>query len=141
MKTYRHELRTGVAADRLWAAFNDLEHWNLWDKGLEETHWVDRDRRIFSLKPRGGKAVTIRVAAWEEGRLWTDRTTFPLAVLEGEHRFLPLAEGGTDVITIMRIRGPLAALWNKLVVRGIAAGMKEQTEALIERARSVTVGL
>jgi hypothetical protein len=139
MKTYTCTVQTDVPAERLWAVFSDLEHWNLWDKGLEGTRWVDRDRRIFQLTPQGGKPVTIRVSQYEEGRLWTDRTAFPLAVLEGEHRFIPLPNGGTEARTTMRLKGPLAFLWDRLVVRGIAAGMDEQTEALINKARSATV--
>jgi hypothetical protein len=37
----------------------------------------------------------------------------------------------------MRVKGPLAYLWDRLVVRGIAEGMKEQTDALVSRARSL----
>ena len=137
MKTYSHSIRTDVSAERLWAIFSDLESWKLWDLGLEETRWIDRTRKIFSLKPKGGRPVKIRVSAYAEGRLWTDLTVFPLAVLEGEHRFHPVPGGGAEVSTTMRVKCPLAILWDRLVVRGIAAGMKEQTEALISRARSL----
>jgi hypothetical protein len=54
-----------------------------------------------------------------------------------EHRFHPAPGGGTEVRTTMRVKGPLAFLWDRLVVRGIAEGMKEQTDALVSRARSL----
>jgi hypothetical protein len=140
MKSYECVVRTDVPSRSLWSVFSDLENWKLWDAGVEDTRWVDREGKVFTLTPRGSRPVTIRVSAYEEGRLWTDRTAFPLAVLEGEHTFRSLPGGGTEIRTTMRVRGPLAFLWDRLVVRGIASGAKEQTEALISRARSATVG-
>jgi uncharacterized membrane protein len=139
MKTYSHSIRTDLSTQRLWAVFSDLENWPTWDTELERTQWVDRERKIFSLKPKGGGAVKIRVSAFEEGKLWTDRASFPLAVLEGEHQFVALPDGGTELRTSMTIKGPLAFLWDRLVVKGIAAGVPAQTKALIQHARSATI--
>jgi len=140
MKRYTHSTKTELDPHDLWKVFSDLEHWNTWDSGLDSTRWIDKTARIFELKPKGGGAVKIHVSAYEEGRLWTDQTKFPLAVLEGEHLFLPLPEGGTEVRTTMTVKGPLAWLWNKIVVQGIAAGQEEQTSALIDRAKSLKIG-
>lgn len=137
MKTYTHSQTTDVTASKLWAVFSDLENWNQWDQGVEETRWVVPGQK-FLLTPKGAGPVKITVSAFEEGRLWTDQTSFPLAVMEGEHLFIPV-EGGTEVRTTMTVKGPLAWLWDKIVVSGIAAGQAEQTQALIDKARSATM--
>lgn len=67
------------------------------------------------------------MAVHEAPRVWTDRTGFPGARLENEHRFESSPEGGTVVSTRIRLQGPLAGLWDRLVVRAMAEGQAGQT--------------
>ena len=39
-----------------------------------------------------------------------------------------------EIRATMRIEGPLALLWRKLVAEGVAKGMPAQTEQLVEKA-------
>ena len=136
MKTYQFKTTTEVAPEALWKVLADLENWPQWDTELESTQWLNRERRTFRLKPKGAGAVTITVAVHEEGSVWTDRAHFPLAVLDNEHRLAKLPSGGTELSTTITLRGPLAGLWDKVVVKAMADGQAAPTLAMIEYART-----
>jgi hypothetical protein len=53
----------------------------------------------------------------------------------GCHEFIAHADE-LEIRTTMSIEGFLSFLWKKIVAENVANGMAEQTEALIEKARS-----
>jgi hypothetical protein len=54
----------------------------------------------------------------------------------GQQEFVDAGDG-VEIKTTMRLRGPLGFLRRKLVVEGIVAGLADQTESLIRRARDL----
>jgi hypothetical protein len=58
-------------------------------------------------------------------------TRFPGAKMYGDHEFIVHGDA-LEIRTTMSIEGPLSFLWRKLVAEGVASGMFEQTERLID---------
>jgi hypothetical protein len=135
-KTYSKRIR-GVRAEKLWTVWTDVNQWHTWQPDIEYAK-LDGEFKvgnIFKLKPKGGPEVSIEIVKVKTGRLFTDLTRFPGARMFGCHEFI--AHGDElEIRTTMSIEGFLSFLWKKIVAENIANGLAEQTEALIEKARS-----
>lgn len=135
-KTYSKRIR-GVRAEKVWAVWTDVNQWHTWQPDIEYAK-LDGEFKvgnIFKLKPKGGPGVSIEIVKVKTGQLFTDLTRFPGARMFGCHEFI--AHGDElEIRTTMRIEGFLSFLWKKIVAENIVNGLAEQTEALIEKARS-----
>jgi hypothetical protein len=139
-KSYSTKVRD-VTAEQLWRVFVDVNRWHIWDGDLDYAR-LEGEFAVgnsFLLKPKGGPKVKIQLVEVVPNRTFTDRTKFPLAEMFGQHDFVE-ADDGVEIKTTIRLRGPLAFVWRKLVAEGIVAGLADQTESLIRRARDVREG-
>src|SRR5713101_7882848 len=66
MRRYVHEAVVDTPPDKLWRAIVDVRRWPEWDAGLEaiELRGELAPGRRYTLKPRGGPAVTMSVEVW-----------------------------------------------------------------------------
>ena len=130
-RTYR-----GLDREAVWALWADVDRWHEWDEDIEWARLEGpfREGAKFTLKPKGGPRVGIALTRIEPLRGYTDETRFPLATMHGIHDMEETAEGLKLTITI-RIRGPLAWLWRKIVAEGVAAEAPAQMDALAAYAR------
>jgi hypothetical protein len=125
-----------LSVERIWDVWTDIDQWHLWQSDIEyaKLKGAFAAGTTFTLEPKRGPAVEIEIINVEPGRQFTDLTRFPGARMYGSHEFI--RQGAElEIRTTMSIEGPLAWVWRKLVAEGIANGMSEQTEALIERAK------
>ncbi len=135
-KTYSKRVR-GVQSEKVWNLWTDVNQWHTWQSDIEyaKLNGEFNVGNTFGLKPKGGPAVSIEIVAVESGRQFTDLTRFPGARMFGCHEFI--AHGDElEIRTTVSIEGFLSFLWKKIVAENVAHGMAEQTEALIEKARS-----
>jgi hypothetical protein len=124
-----------VDAARVWQVWTDVNQWHTWQPDIERAR-LDGAFAVgntFSLKPKGGPQVNIEIVAAEPGRKFTDLTRFPGARMYGDHEFVRHGDE-LEIRTTMRIEGPLAFVWRKLVAEDIVRGMPAQTEQLIARS-------
>ncbi|MHB8140734.1 MAG: SRPBCC family protein [Vulcanimicrobiaceae bacterium] len=136
-KTYSKRI-SGVQVEEVWKLWTDVNRWHTWQPGIEYAK-LDGEFKVgntFQLKPKGGSRVSIQIVKVESGRQFTDLTRFPGARMFGCHEFIPHGDE-LEIRTTMNIEGFLSFLWRKIVAENVADGMAEQTEALIEKARSV----
>lgn len=126
-----------VTARAIWAAWADVERWPEWDRELEWTRLEGAFAQgsTFTLKPKGGPSVRIRITACEPERLFTDVARFPLARMTDHHE-LEAVPGGLAIRSRIDVQGPLAWLWTRLVARDVAAGVPAQMDALVAYARA-----
>jgi len=126
----------GLEAAQIWKVWADVNQWHAWQNDIEyaKLDGAFAAGNRFTLKPKGGPRVGIQILKAETNRSFTDLTRFPLAKMYGEHEFVEAREG-LQIRTSISIEGPLSLLWRKLVAEGIANGMGQQTERLVERAR------
>ncbi|MEP6763665.1 MAG: SRPBCC family protein [Gemmatimonadaceae bacterium] len=127
-RTIRNIDKTSV-----WAAWADVNHWNDWDKDLDYATLDGEfnEGETFMLKPRGGPRVKINILRVAPMLGYTDLTHFPLAKMYGIHDMEDTADGLRLTITI-RIEGPLAWLWRKIVAQKVADESPAQMQALGE---------
>ena len=131
-KTYRHETIINLPREAVFAVLTDIANWPKWDLDLVATELdgaVLRAGSRFSITPKGTKAVAMTVEAIESPALFIDRATLPLGCIRGVHR-LEAVPGGTRLIHEVSTSGALAWLWDRIITRGIGAGLAEQAARL-----------
>ena len=136
-RTYSKRVR-GMTADKLWMVWTDVNQWHTWQPAISHAK-LDGEFEVgntFRLKPSAGPQVSIEIIEVELERKFTDLTRFPGARMYGCHEFISHGEE-LEIRTTMSIEGFLSFLWKRLVAENVANGMAEQTEALIEKARSL----
>lgn len=135
-KTYS-KVVDGVSTDQVWKVWSDVNQWHTWQDDIEYAK-LDGEFKagnVFRFKPKGGPNINIELTEVKPKAVFVDLTQFFLAKMYDSHE---LIERGNqlEIKTTLRLEGPLAFLWKKLVVDDIAKGMPEQTERLIEKARA-----
>jgi hypothetical protein len=126
-----------VKKETIWQLWTDVNNWPTWQEDLDycklEGPFVVGNH--FMLKPKGVKAFKIELTEIEEGRKFTDCTTFFGAKMYGTLELEETKEG-LCLTNIHTVTGPLRWLWIKLVAQNVAHSASQQMEALVERARS-----
>jgi len=125
-----------VGAARLWKAWTDVDQWKTWQDDIELARLEGpfQDGSTIHFKPKGGPTLRLALQDVRPGLAFTDVTRFPLARMYDVHELVERG-GAVEVRTTLRLEGPLAFLWRRLVAGGIAKGLPDQTDRLIERAR------
>jgi uncharacterized protein YndB with AHSA1/START domain len=136
-KTHSKKVQ-GLKAEQVWKVWTDLNQWHTWQSDIEYAKLEGEFKvgNTFLLKPKGGPKVNIEIIKVEPNRQFTDLTRFPGAKMYGSHEFV-IHGDELEIKTTMSIEGPLSFVWRKIVAEDVANGMMEQTENLIEKAKSV----
>ena len=103
---------SGNLAD-IWAVATDVDRWPDWDPhelaarldGAFEpggTGWS---------KPRGGPATTWEITEVQAPHRWSSRCALPGGALTGDHRYTEVAPGRVRCVKVVRVTGPLTALF------------------------------
>ncbi len=126
----------GLKKEVIWQLWTDVNHWPQWHGDLdyckmEESFAVGNH---FMLKPKGASAVKIEITELEEGRRFTDCTTFFGAKMYDTHEVEETKEGLMLTNTLV-VTGPLKFLWIKLVAQHVADSVPQEIDALIELAK------
>lgn len=126
----------GVQKEDIWAAWSDIPNWNQWDVDLEYTKLTEpfSQGARFILKPKGGPKVDIEITRMEPLVGFTDVAKFPLAKMYDIHDLEDTPQG-LKIKSTIRVEGPLAWLWKKLVAQDVAAGVPKQMESLVQYAK------
>lgn len=126
----------GVKKDDIWRIWIDVNNWPKWHGDLEYCK-MDGPFAVgnhFMLKPKGAPAVKIELMEIEEGRKFTDCTTFFGAKMYDTHEIEETKEGLRLTNTLV-VTGPLKFLWIKLVAQNVAAFVPQEMEVLVALAR------
>lgn len=128
----------GIVKGQIWRVWEDVNQWHLWDTDIEFARMdgAFQTGNVFRLKPKGGPQVKIRLVRVEKDRAFTDVTRFPLAKMYGIHEMNDTREG-LEIRHTVRVEGPLGFLWKKIVAEKVAAGLEEQAQKMIERAKAL----
>ena len=100
----------------VFALWSDPTTWSVWDPEVRAVEFEPpcvvgaRGR----LRPANGPALTFTVTALQKDELFTDTARLPGARLEFEHLVTTSAEGTRIAVTV-RLRGPLAGVWRRLL--------------------------
>ena len=127
---------TGVKKEDVWKVWTDVNNWPTWHGDLDycklEGDFVVGNH--FMLKPKGVGPVKIVLTEIDDGKSFTDCTTFFGAKMYDTHAMEETPEG-LKLTNTLKVTGPLRWLWIKLVAQNVADTIPEETEALINLAR------
>lgn len=131
---------SGVKREDVWRLWTDINNWPTWHGDLDYCKMVGPFEvgNHFLLKPKGVNAVKIVLTHIEEGKKFTDCTTFIGAKMYDTHAMEETPEGLRLSNTLV-VTGPLKWLWIKLVAQNVADTVPGETDALINLARGIHV--
>ena len=137
MKRYVDETLVAANADQIYRALCDVARWPDWDDELERVTIAGEAvaGAPFTLRPKGGPNVRMKIVSTEPARRFVDLALLPLARIQTTHELLPQG-GGTLVRSIIEVTGPLGFLWDRLVARKLAEGAHAQSLRLAAHAAS-----
>ncbi len=120
----------------IWPLWTDINQWPAWHGDLDycKLEGAFEVGKHFMLKPKGISAVKIVLTAIEEGRSFTDCTSFFGAKMYDTHAMIETPEGLLLSNTLV-VSGPLQWLWVKLVAQNVADTVPQELEALVALAR------
>ncbi|MDI9341230.1 MAG: hypothetical protein QM534_11730 [Sediminibacterium sp.] len=124
-----------VSKEQMWKLFSDVNNWPVWDKGVAFAKLDGKFKKgnHFIFQPEGGPKLTLKIEEAVENKNFTDLTSFPLAKMYGEH-LLEETKDGLKITTTMKLKGPLAFLWRKLVAQKIADALPNDMQEQIKAA-------
>lgn len=127
-----------ISQEQIWHVISNVNQWSTWDEGVEfaELQGKFESNSSFLLRPKGGPKIKIKLVEVREKSYFKDMTTFPLAKMYGEHWYEETPEGLKITVT-MTMTGILSALWYKIVMKDIVAGLEKDQNALIAAAKKV----
>jgi hypothetical protein len=136
--TYSKEV-TNLDSEKIWSVWTDVNDWINWQDDIEAVNLASpfKAGSFISFKPKGGPSMNLEITEVTPLHSFTDLTKFPLAKMYDKHEIIKTSNG-YEIKTTLTLSGPLAFLWNKLVVKGIADGLEEQTNNLIKRIHEKT---
>lgn len=126
-----------IKKENIWKIWTDVNNWPKWHGDLEycKLEGAFAVGNYFMLKPKGVKAFKIELTRIEEGRKFTDCTSFFGAKMYDTHE-LEETPDGLRLINTLVVTGPLKFLWVKLVAQNVADSVPKEMEALVDLAKS-----
>jgi len=119
--------------ERVWArAYADPSAWPAWNPEIESAS-LDGPlgpHAVARIRFRTGARMRFKVVEYEEGRLFTDEARLPGARMGHRHVLEPHGTGGSRLRNTIYVRGPLAALWARVLGRRAAAALPASQEAI-----------
>lgn len=136
IRTYS-KIFKNIKKETIWQIWTDVNNWPKWHGDLEycKLEGAFAVGNHFMLKPKGVKAFKIELTRVEEGRKFTDCTSFFGAKMYDTHE-LEETPDGLRLINTLVVTGPLGFLWVKLVAQDVADSVPQQMEALVDLTKS-----
>lgn len=119
----------------IWPIWVDVNNWPKWHDDLDFCN-LDGSFQVganFTLKPKGHRPVSIEITEVNEGKSFTDCTSFPGAKMYDTH-ILEDTPNGVTLTNKLVVTGPLRWLWVKLVAQHIANSVPQEIASLIRLA-------
>lgn len=125
-----------LKAENIWKIWSDISRRTEWDT---DTEWAElkgpfEQGAVFKFKPKGGPTLSMTITESVPNQVFTDCFKIPFAKMYGIHR---MQQVGNDlnIMTTIKVEGPLGWFLRKLVAEKVVAELPEQTMALINLAR------
>jgi hypothetical protein len=132
------KLYTGVKKETIWRIWTDINNWPTWHGDLDSCT-LEGPFKVgnhFMLKPKGMKPVKIVLTEINDGKSFTDCTSFFGAKMYDTHALEETPEG-LLLTNKLLVTGPLAWIWIKLVAQHVADTIADENDALVKLARSM----
>lgn len=126
-----------VTKVQIWKVLTDINNWNSWDNDIEWTK-IDTEPKLnanFFLKPKGGPKTRLTISEFNKPNVFADVSHLPLAKMVTTHHLSDTPAGLKIEVTI-QVTGLLSFLWSKVIAQKQIDGGLQQTEQLIEKAKT-----
>lgn len=136
-KTYTYSKKcSDLTSAQVWKSWVDVANWDKWLDDIDHAilEGPMQANKFIDFRPKGGPNLKLEITECIENQTWTDVTRFPLAKMYDRHDVIA-TDDGVEIKSTLILSGPLAFLWNMLVVKGIAASLEKQTDALVNYVR------
>jgi hypothetical protein len=122
----------GLTAAEVWKVWTDVDRWHLWQDDIEFARMNGEFRAggTFRFKPKGGPELTLELSHVQPHASFVDITRFPLARMVDSHELIE-RDDTLEIKTTVKMEGPLAFLWRKLVGEDVVKSLPQQTDKLI----------
>ena len=119
-----HTEETAASPEAVWALWSDVRTWPEWDEAVASVSLAGpfATGSPGRLKPVGGPGVTFTLTEVHEPFCFADETRLPGAVMRFEHRSERVGDR-TRITHAVSIEGVTAALFARLIGRGVARGL------------------
>lgn len=127
----------GIQKEVIWRVWSDVNNWPKWDNELKYCY-MDADfseGNEFIVKPKNGPKVLLFLSELVPNHQFTAYCKFFAATLYGTHKLEETSEG-LKITNMITVTGPLTVLWTNLVAKNVAKAIPQQTDNLVEYARS-----
>lgn len=127
-----YSAETTHTAQAVFTQWADPAGWPRWDPEVREVSFEGPARvgARGTLRPRRGPRVRFAVTAFDLNRMFTNTSSMPGARLVFEHTVLPAAKASLVSVTV-RIEGPLAGLWQRVLLRNLGDAARSSVVALL----------
>ena len=136
MWTKSHSIVTEeVTKEQMWKLFADVNKWHTWDKGVEFAQLEGKFEKgnYFTLRPKGGPNVKVKLLETVENKSFLDVTKFPLAKMFDNHTFEETPQG-LKITNTISVTGVLGFLWRKIVAQKIVDSLPNDMQTQIKSA-------
>lgn len=130
-RTYSKTVQ-GLSAADVWKVWSDVDRWHTWQDDIEFARMNGEFKTggSFQFKPRGGPNLTLELADVKPNELFVDITRFPLARMVDSHELIERGDA-LEIKTTVRMEGPLAFVWRKIVGEDVVRSLPQQTDRLL----------
>ncbi len=127
-----------ITSNQIWKLFSDVNNWHTWDEGIEYARIEGKFEagNYFTLRPKGGPDVKVKLLKTEKNVGFLDVTSFPLAKMYDEHVFEETSDG-LKITNTITVKGLLSFLWVKIVAEKIALSLPQDMLNQVRAARSL----
>ena len=136
MWTKSHSIVTEeVTKEQMWKLFADVNNWHTWDEGIEFAKMEGKFEKgnFFTLRPKGGPNVKVKLLETVENKSFLDVTKFPLAKMFDNHTFEETPQG-LKITNTISVTGALGFLWRKIVAQKIVDSLPNDMQTQIKSA-------
>lgn len=127
-----HTALTAHSAAAVFSRWADPKGWPEWDPEVREVNFKmpTTPGARGKMQPASGPPVTFSITAMDSDRLLTDTSVLPGTKLVFEHVAAPASEG-TRVTVTVRVEGPRASLWKRILGRALADSARSSVSGLL----------
>ncbi len=135
-KTYSITVE-GLSAEKIWKVWTDVNNWHKWQDDIDyaKLDGEFKEGNVIKFRPKGGPNINLELTEVHPGSCFVDLTRFPLAKMYDTHELITHGNK-VEIKSTIRVEGFLAFVWRKLVAEGVANGLEEQTNKLIEAVKN-----
>lgn len=138
MLIVEHTVETTATPAQIWKVWEDVEHWNSWDHGLEFSTLDGpfQTGTLGKLKPKGGPVLCTQLTHVTPMESFIDEAQLPGTKITMLHAIKTSGEK-TYVTQRVEMRGILCWFFAFFIGRDIKKNLSKEMESMLRKAKSL----